>query len=353
MSVIKKLQSFKKDFDERLFKFLDQKEKEAKKIDPSRPEDNGPLAHNVDLIKEVKRLVLSGGKRLRPAFVFYGYKAAGGKDFKKVWPACLAVELIHIFCLVHDDIMDSSKLRRGKPSTWKLFGTNEAILIGDLAFALAEEIFSKVRPRVWTRPDPIQNYWQRLKFEVIGGQYLDIKKLGGGFKEKDIMKIMDLKSGRYTVVRPLQIGTAIAGADEKTQQRLFKYGVSLGIAFQIQDDILGMFGEEKTAGKPADSDLKEGKKTLLVVKLRERILGCKNARILGKFERIFGNKKLTKIDLQWTRQLMIKLQVLDYCQNKAEQLIKKAKKSLAGVRLEKESKRFLLEIADYMLERRY
>ena len=347
MNVLEELRDFKRDFDKRVLDFLDKKEKEAREIDSSYSE----------LVKEIKRHVKAGGKRLRPAFVFYGYKAAGGKNFKEDWPACVAVELIHTFALIHDDIMDNSKLRRGKLTTWKLLGVNQAILVGDLAFTLAEELMSQLDLEKEKMKNAFR-YFNLLKFEVIGGQYLDIKNNGAmgqwsnGTME-EIMKIMELKSARYTVARPLQIGAAIAGARRRLLNAFFEYGVNLGIAFQIQDDILGMFGDEKMLGKPVGSDLKEGKRTLLAAELMEKLSNCQIVKLSEKFNRIFGNKNLTRKDLQRTRQLMVKLQVLDFCQKKAIQLIKQAKKALREIKLDEESKDFLLGIADYMLERKY
>ena len=355
MQAINYLADFKKQFDPKLLAFLDKKEKQAKKIAPD----------YCEAIKEIKRLIKTGGKRLRPIFIYTGFNAVGGKG-QVAWPACLAMELIHSFALIHDDIMDNAVLRRGKLTAYKKLGPNKAILVGDAALILADELI----------PKKAKKYFDLMKFELIGGQYLDVgiqkavktpprwhpaesrddSSDGGGFKENYIMRIMELKSARYTIARPLQIGAVLAAsnaAPPKTMGAFFKYGKNLGIAFQIQDDILGIFGNEKTLGKSVKSDIKEGKKTLLIA----RLLGqdYKITRLQGKVKKFlsfFGKKKkLTKEQMDLTKSLMIESGALDYCQKKALQLIERAKRAIKDLEIRKKEKEFLINICDYTITR--
>lgn len=341
VNVKETLLAFKKNFDPKLASFFNAKLSQIKKIDPK-------LA---PLVEQIKDLILRGGKRLRPAFLYYGFKACGGKDERKTTPFCLAVELGHSMALIHDDIMDTADLRRGGPAVNKILGVNGAILAGDLCFSWAEELF---------RGGP-GRYWDLLKEEVILGQYLDTtlsskELIKEDLKEPEqkVLKVLEYKTARYSVVRPLQIGALLAGAKEKELKIFANYGVPLGIAFQIVDDILGVFGDEKTVGKPVSSDLREGKITLLTVKTLKEIekLGnkeIKKKKLLG----LLGNQKATRDDLEWVRGLIRETGALGYCQDKARKLARKAKRAIKDHPFEKEAKKFLLEIADFVIEREF
>lgn len=361
---MKKLFSFKQKFDPKLAAFLDLKISQTRKIDPK----------ILPITQKIKDFVLRGGKRFRPAFLFYGFKACGGENEEKVFPSCLAVELFHAFALIHDDIIDNSNLRRGGPALHKVLGVSGAILAGDLLFSWAEEVFG----------EKARKYWDFLKEEVILGQYLEIKLFSlensQNLKrsreilrdlEQDLLKILEYKTARYSVVRPLQIGASLAGAKEKELKVLENYGLPLGIAFQITDDILGMFGEEETIGKPVDSDLREGKATLLIVKtiskLKAQSAKCKTKktprewpsahsrgeRTLKKFLNLLGNRGATKKDLEWVRNLIRKTGALADCQNKAKALAEEAKRAIKDYSFEGKAKEFLLETADFIIKRKY
>lgn len=329
------LDQFKKTFDKELLNFLEVKSRQFVKIDPQ----------ITVLLKEIKKMVILGGKRLRPAFCYFGYLASGGKDKKAIILASLSLELGHIFALVHDDIIDNSSLRRGKPTVFKKLGVPSAILVGDLSLALADEAFTS-SPFSAEITRNSKQYFDLLKEEIVSGEYLDVL---GGRTEGDVLRILEYKTARYSVARPLQIGAAFAQGPQKVFKIFENYGIPLGIAFQIKDDILGIFGEEKIIGKPVDSDLKEGKRTLLVIKTMEKAR-FKEKR---KLERLLGNKKATRKDLEWVRNLMIKTGALDTCQILAQKLTERAKSVLLDYPLEKEGKDFLLGVADFVLERKY
>lgn len=379
MNPQEKLLGFKKKIDKELASFFNFKISQVEEIDPKA----------TFLVKQIKDLTMRGGKRLRPAFLYYGFRACGGEDERAVFPYCLAIELFHTMALIHDDIIDNSDLRRGGPAIHKVLGPSAAILAGDLCFSWAEEVFeSKARgySEFPIRVTRAARNWNLLKQEVILGQYLEAiltrgfsrtdRWLSNNFakSEKEILKVMEYKTARYSVVRPLQIGARLAGAKKEELRVLENYGLPLGTAFQIIDDILGMFGKEETIGKPADSDLKEGKVTLLIVKtisnLKTRfpsearkvamsVASMSNVKSktqilkLKRFLSLLGNKKGSKKDLEWVRGIIKETGALNHCQKKAKRLAEKAKRAIKDYPLEKEAKEFLLEIPNFIIKRKY
>jgi geranylgeranyl diphosphate synthase type I len=338
MKAKKQLFGFKKKLDNELKRFLDQKLQESEQIDSSLKK----------LVEVVKDIVLRGGKRLRPAFVYYAYQACGGKEEKAILYTAQAVEFLHTMALIHDDIIDQASLRRGQPTAHQLLGEPGAILAGDLSFVFADEVFthSPFEDGVVRKARAV---YDLLREEVIDGQYLDVfAPEKGKMSEKEIIKILKYKSGKYTVERPLHLGAALAGAPLKTFQVFSDYGLPLGIAFQIQDDILGLFGKEKETGKPIDSDLKEGKRTLLVAKTLEKLKRREKIRFLN----ILGNKKITRKEVIWAQKLIKETGALVSCQNLAKTLSQKAKAAIKESPFQADGKDFLLGMADYLIERR-
>jgi geranylgeranyl diphosphate synthase type I len=232
------------------------------------------------LAGEIGGLVAAGGKRLRPAFVFWGHQAGGGDDPAVVHVAA-AVEMLHTFALLHDDVMDRAVTRRGRPvaqrrfaalhATDRLggddewFGTSAAILAGDLAFVWADQLLD-LAPTVGLAP--VRRTFTALRVEVMAGQYLDLRLDGATRADPDdARRVALLKSGRYTVTRPLQVGLALAGGnDTRVAAALAGYGDAIGVAFQLRDDILGLFGDPALTGKGTGDDLRAGKRTLLMVR---------------------------------------------------------------------------------------
>ena len=232
-----------------------------------------------DPMAEIHRLVLSGGKRLRPAFCHWGHVAAGGDPADPiVVDAGCAFELMHAFALFHDDVMDDAASRRGAPTThtvfaerhaaagWagesRRFGEGVAILIGDLAFVYADRLLSTANQAAWA-------IWNELRIELNVGQVLDI--LGSVQGVRDVAqaeRICRYKSGKYTIERPLHLGAALASPERFAELHgaLSAYGLPLGDAFQMRDDVMGAFGDSTTTGKPVGGDLREGKPTPLLAR---------------------------------------------------------------------------------------
>ncbi len=226
---------------------------------------------------ELSRLVLSGGKHLRSAFCFWGFVGVGGDPSdNRVIDAGAAIELMHAFALFHDDVMDGSATRRGAPTThtvysqqhetqrWagepRRFGEGVAILVGDLAFVYADQLLADAPSEAW-------KIWNELRIELNIGQYLDM--LGTAQSERQRTKaerISRYKSGKYTIERPLHLGAVLAKPEQSSEvlAALSAYGLPLGDAFQMRDDVLGAFGETAVTGKPVGDDLREGKPTPLM-----------------------------------------------------------------------------------------
>lgn len=238
------------------------------------------------LIAGLEEFVLSGGKRLRPAFAYWGWRAVTNRDADaQVLLLCSALELLHACALVHDDVIDGSATRRGRPTThmrfadlhrgqrWRgspeRFGTSAAILLGDLALAWADDIVTGVdlAPDAHRR---VRRVWADIRTEVLGGQYLDIVAEASAAQSiASAITVNTFKTASYTVSRPLQIGVA-AAADRPDVHAVFhELGNDLGVAFQLRDDVLGVFGDPAVTGKPSGDDLRSGKRTVLVAEALE------------------------------------------------------------------------------------
>ena len=228
---------------------------------------------------EIRRLVLSGGKRLRPAFCHWAFVGCGGDpDDPIVTDAGAAFELMHAFALFHDDVMDDAESRRGERTTHRMFagrhgdagwagearrfGDGMAILIGDLAFVYSDQLMAGANATAW-------RIWNELRIELNVGQVLDM--LGSVQGVRDLAhaeRICRYKSGKYTIERPLHLGAALAAPErfDAIAPCLSAYGLPLGDAFQMRDDVMGAFGDERTTGKPVGGDLREGKPTPLLAR---------------------------------------------------------------------------------------
>lgn len=242
------------------------------------------------LVAALEDFVLGGGKRLRPAFAYWGWRAVADEapDVAAL-QLFSALELLHACALVHDDVIDDSSTRRGRPTVhvqfaalhrdrgWRgsaeRFGVSAAILLGDLALSWADDIAfgADLPPGAHRR---VRRVWADIRTEVLGGQYLDIVAEASAAESiASAMNVDTFKTAYYTVTRPLQLGAA-AAADRPDVQELFgRFGTDLGVAFQLRDDVLGVFGDPKITGKPSGDDLRSGKRTVLLaeaVELAER-----------------------------------------------------------------------------------
>jgi len=236
-------------------------------------------------LTSLRDLFALGGKRLRPAFCYWAYVGSGGDPQAiEVLEAGAALEMLHTFALIHDDVMDGSDRRRGAPSVHKRFldihadqgwtgesrrfGEGVAILVGDLAFIYADVLMREA-------PTEARDLFDELRLELCAGQYLDILGTVSGVDDLDrALRIEHYKSGKYTVERPLHLGAALAGRFAAFRESLDAIGPPLGEAFQLRDDVLGAFGDAEITGKPVGDDLLEGKPTPLVVWAWRRASGA-------------------------------------------------------------------------------
>lgn len=228
------------------------------------------------------RAATRGGKRFRAAFCWWGYRAVQPEvsDEKSLVRACAALELLHASALVHDDYMDASDTRRGRPAThhgfaaehrdlgWRgdpgQYGAAAAILLGDLLLSWADELLRHSGLPL-ERVAAALDVFDLCRSEVIAGQFLDVSVQARGHADvQTAMTVLRYKSAKYSIERPLHIGAALAGAAPTTLEQLTEFGLPLGEAFQLRDDLLGVFGDPATTGKPAGDDLIEGKRTVLV-----------------------------------------------------------------------------------------
>lgn len=229
---------------------------------------------------EAARRSLSGGKRLRASFCWWGYEAVRpSTDTNALLRACAALEFLHASALVHDDYMDSSAMRRGYPATHEAFankhrvhewagdpamyGASAAILLGDLLLSWADEAL-----RTCGLPDRDVLAGLRIfdvtRTEVVVGQFLDVSAQARSTRDVDLaMTVLRYKSAKYSIERPLHLGAALADGSTDQQAALTAFGIPLGEAFQLRDDVLGIFGDPAVTGKPAGDDLREGKRTVL------------------------------------------------------------------------------------------
>jgi geranylgeranyl diphosphate synthase type I len=268
------------------------------------------------LLDELEAIVKAGGKRLRPRFCYWGFRAAGGADGPEIVRAGAALEMLHTFAMIYDDVMDASPLRRRRSASFRglgelpgaasdrgdarRFGTSAALLTGLLGFVLADRL-------LWTSgfpPDRLAEMterFDRMRTRAIAGQFLDVLAANQGrATEEAVRRIGALKSGAYSVQDPLAIGALAAGASAPTLRALDAYGSPLGDAFQIADDILGVFGDPDKTGKDRDGDLREGKQTVLLT--RTLALASEDDRAI--VEGCVGRKDLGPADADRVRAVM-------------------------------------------------
>src|SRR6266511_2263332 len=298
----------------------------------------------------LRDLVLAGGKRLRPAFCHWAYVGAGGApDDPAVVDAGAALEMLHTFALVHDDVMDGSNLRRGQPAIHRRFmtrhdtqrwrgetrryGEGAAILVGDFAFVYADILLRSVPPVA--RP---------IFDELCVGQYLDLEGTASGSSDPvQAERIERYKSGKYTVERPLQLGAALAGRLDELAAPLSAFGLPLGEAFQLRDDILGVFGDAAITGKPVGDDLREGKLTPLVATAAARATGSAS-RMLGQL----GRADLDEAEIAGLQAVLVDTGAVDDVERGIERLVAQALDALSVAPIAPEARLALEELGVFV-----
>lgn len=301
--------------DERLQAFLARRETELARISP-----------DLDHIIEYTLGLLGSGKRFRARFCYWGWRAIGEQnsgsevlggvetldDVDAVLSLALSLEVFHAAALVHDDIMDNSDTRRGKPAAHRAFqsfhqnqgyagdsehfGQSTALLVGDLLLAWSDDLLtmalSGVSPSV---ASATRAEFATMRQEVTVGQYLDIHEEAAWMHSQEserlerALRVVTYKSAKYSMEAPLLIGAALAGSKEHHRSALQDFGLPLGIAFQLRDDLLGVFGDSEVTGKPSGDDLREGKRTVLIALAEAQM----PATAKTVFNEMLGDRSLT------------------------------------------------------------
>lgn len=322
--------------------------------------------------------LLAGGKRLRPAFCYWGWRGTGAADGPEVLAAAAALELLHAGALVHDDVMDGSDTRRGQPAlhrrfaayhaerNWRgsaaAFGTGAAILLGDLLLCWTDELFaaSGLGPDALARGRPVLDL---MRGEVMAGQYLDLMaQASGDGTVASALRVVEYKTARYTIERPLHLGAALAGASTTGASQAggstdgaggsdqastgiaaayTGYGRPLGVAFQLRDDILGIFGDPARTGKPAIDDLRAGKRTVLLAITRARASPAQAAVI----DRWLGDPDLDDAAAAEVRAVITSTGALAECEQLISRHLEQALGALAAAPITAEARAALAELA--------
>ncbi len=306
---------------------------------------------------------VAGGKRVRPVLLLLGFEAAGGHTRQAVHGPALALELLHTCALAHDDVIDRAPERRGRPSIHHGFaarhrtagwsgdpldyGEAVAILIGDLAFVQADELFLSAHVPDRALLAGLRRFTV-LREEVMVGQYLGLQAATSRTTDRELaLTVATLKSGRYSVARPLEIGAELAGADEGFLHGLRAFGDPLGRAFQVRDDLLGVFGAQETTGKSASSDLVEGKRTLLVAETAAR-LGPADRAVL---EAGLGDPSLSADRAAELRELMVGCGARDAVEGYVREAVAQARAALEQLPLPQHARAHLDAVASYLGDR--
>lgn len=283
--------------------------------------------HLVDpiLYDSIREFSLREGKRIRPLLLILSYKGhlpKGKKIPASLYHASTCIEFLHNFMLIHDDIIDRSDLRRGKPTMHRILrrtipssdpdklGTDLAIITGDIVYALAIDAFLSIKEEPRRKERALKYFIQTAAFTAMG-EFIDTVSGVNTLErvhEKDVFLNYSLKTARYTFDCPLVTGAILAGAPESEIRRLAEFGLLIGQAFQIQDDIIGVFGTERTIGKSILSDLEEQKKTLLIVHAFRTLKGKERA----VFLKIFLKPRKGLGDLEQIKKILINSGSLAY-----------------------------------------
>jgi geranylgeranyl diphosphate synthase type I len=343
------LESFRQKLENELGLWLAVKQDQAKEVVPASEELTGVLSD----------YVFRGGKRLRPALLYYSYRSCGGASDETVLPLAMAVELLHTYLLAHDDIMDRAELRRGEPAVHLVFrdlhrsrdwagdsdhfGQSVAILLGDLAQAYSMELFAST-PADENGPELRQAFCSMVQ-EVIVGQYLEMT---AGYREdlgeEELLRVLRMKSGRYSVEWPMHLGAILAGAGAETREGLCGYGSLMGEAFQLQDDLLGMFGDPETVGKPVGEDLAEGKFTVLIHHALRQAPPAGREQLAAAL----GNPDLTPEDVSGAQAVIRETGAEEKVVQMIDERMGAAQAILASLELEPEGKRFFEGLVEYL-----
>lgn len=315
-----------------------------------------------DLADRVARFTLSGGKRIRSQFVWWALRACGGgiRDAESALRIGAALELIQTCALVHDDVMDGSRLRRGElalhadveaqyadaipPPQGTRFGEAAAILAGDLALAWADDVLADTEFTADTGRR-VRGLWSSMRMEMVAGQYMDIQgQTTSSRSQARAIRAACLKSALYSVERPLALGGALAGADAATTATLCAAGRCVGIAFQLRDDLQDVFGTAQRTGKHSGGDIRLGKPTYLVAVAQARAEAEGDRRALAVLRHSLGRTDLSESGLARVREVLVLTGARERVEAKIDRLIALGIRHLDTAALQPDGRRRLREL---------
>ena len=274
------------------------------------------ISEDLSPLMEAVADLLRGGKRLRAAFCYWGWRGAGGTDLPGIVSVAAALELFQAAAILHDDVMDDSDTRRGMPAAhrrlaamhrgngWlgspETFGMAGAVLAGDLCLSWCDELYSGADLPA-ERLSAGRPVFDRMRTELMSGQYLDmLEQVQASTSVERARHVILYKSAKYSVQQPLLLGGTLGGASRELLSAYDEYGRALGEAFQLRDDVLGVFGDPASTGKPAGDDLREGKRTVLVALTLERCSPAEAAQV----RRSLGDPRLDAAGVERLREVM-------------------------------------------------
>lgn len=313
-------------------------------IDRLIPIDSEPQ----ELIKASRHLIEAGGKRLRPVLTLTASEAVGG-DPKKVVKSATALEILHTFTLVHDDIMDQDDSRRGTETVHKTWGEALAINAGDALFAKAFEALTENTKSEKIPPEKITQLFEivsKTSFKICQGQSLDMEfEKRKKVSESEYMEMVEKKTGAL-IEASTKTGALLGGGEPEEIEALAQYGRLMGMAFQIHDDLLGAAGKREKVGKPIGSDIRKGKWTFLTVHAYKKA-SSQNKNTLQK---ILGKPDADDEEIEKVVQIYRETDAINFAKKKSRNLVNEAKSKLEIIP-SSEAKDFLLELADFSIER--
>lgn len=291
-----------------------------------------------ELYDPISYILSLGGKRLRPALCLAANELFGGELKEAIEPA-LAIEIFHNFSLVHDDIMDQAPMRRAKATVHKKWNENIAILSGDAMLVKAYQYVSKVKPEALA---PVLEVFSQTAIEVCEGQQFDLNfESLDDVSEDDYINMIRLKTS-VLLGCSLKIGAIIAGANPMEADSIYNFGVNIGIAFQIQDDILDAFGEKAKFGKQTGGDILNDKKTILM------IFAQGHSKDLEKW---FGDKQNPEEKINHVKDIFLECGAKDYAEKRMQEYYELALEQLDSIQVKSEMKKELADFAKYLILR--
>ncbi|MFD3546682.1 polyprenyl synthetase family protein [Streptomyces sp. NPDC058655] len=313
------------------------------------------VAIDADLAPVARRLdaAVAHGKRLRAAFCYWGWRATGQPDSDALLRAAASMELVHAAAVVHDDIIDDSPIRHGRPTAHVALragtppgpradaaGRSLAMLVGDLLISLAGELFttSGLPCAYLARGRPL---WATLARELVAGECLEILRTGSVPDTADSLKVIRYKTAKYTVEHPLQIGGALGGADRRLREAFSGYGLPLGEAFQLRDDLLGLFGDPARTGKDNLDDIRAHRPTALLAETWR----AADATDRRELRRVLGRDRLGSEELERVRAIMRRSGAPARVEEMIAARVREAGEALDGARMPSDAVRALTELA--------